>query len=424
VLAVAISFRNTDDCSFATQRSFFPQIKSIVDLLKANTGAPLILGGVGFSIMPEAVLDYCGLDLGIRGEGERSLPLLLSRMAKGENFHDIPGLLYRVEGRLRSNPPQFLDLTKASTPRRSFIDNPRYFQEGGMGCLETKRGCAQGCIYCADPLSKGNTIRLRSPKSVADEVQALVDQGIDHIHTCDSEFNLPEEHAKEVCREIVSRRLGEKVKWYAYASPAPFSQELASLFKRAGGVGINFGADSACDRLLKTLGRDFSVEDLRRTARICRETGIVCMYDLLLGAPGETRESLGETIETLKDISPDRIGASLGVRIYDRTKLAEVVRREGPLRNNPNLHGITEGNDDFSAPIFYLSKYLGDDAAEYLSQLVGQDERFFLHTPQAGDKNYNYDDNTTLIEAIGKGYRGAFWDILRRLPQSRNCSEK
>jgi radical SAM superfamily enzyme YgiQ (UPF0313 family) len=253
-------------------------------------------------------------------------------------------------------------------------------------------------------------------------METLVNQGIDHLHLCDCEFNIPEYLAKEVCMEIVNRGLGGKVRWYTYASPGPFSRELALLVKAAGCAGINFGVDSGCDRMLQILGRDFCVEDLRSTARFCREEGIVFMYDLLLGAPGETRESLKETIQTMKEISPERVGAALGVRIYSNTKLANMVHKEGVLADNPNLHGITRGNEDFSAPIFYLSQRLGDDASQYLSSLVGNDERFFLHNPEAGDKNYNYDDNATLVEAIRSGYRGAFWDILRRLPDTQRNS--
>ena len=424
VFAVAISFRNTDDSSFATKNSFFPQLKSVVDCFKANTSAPLVLGGAGFSVMPKAVLNYCNLDLGIWGEGEYSLPLLLAKMAKRESFYDIPALVYRVGDGFQCNPPYYLDLGRLSTPQRSLIDNRRYFEEGGMNCLETKRGCPRGCIYCADPVSKGKKVRLRSPKSVVDEMETLVNQGIDHLHLCDCEFNIPEYHAKEVCVEIVNRELGGKVRWYTYASPVPFSRELALLVKAAGCAGINFGVDSGCDRMLQILGRDFCVEDLRSTARFCREEGIVFMYDLLLGAPGETRESLKETIQTMKEISPERVGAALGVRIYSKTKLADMVQKEGPLADNPNLHGITQENGDFSAPIFYLSQRLGDDAPQYLSSLVGNDERFFLHNPEAADKHYNYDDNATLVEAIRSGYRGAFWDILRRLPDiQRNSVE-
>jgi tRNA A37 methylthiotransferase MiaB len=58
------------------------------------------------------------------------------------------------------------------------VDNRRYFSEGGMGNIETKRGCAKRCIYCADPLGKGDKVRCRSPKSVADEVEGLLAMGI------------------------------------------------------------------------------------------------------------------------------------------------------------------------------------------------------------------------------------------------------
>ncbi|MFW6126078.1 MAG: cobalamin-dependent protein, partial [Chloroflexota bacterium] len=61
VLAVAVTFRNIDDSSFATMRSFLPQLKDIVHCITSRTSAPIILGGSGFSVMPEAVLDYCDL---------------------------------------------------------------------------------------------------------------------------------------------------------------------------------------------------------------------------------------------------------------------------------------------------------------------------------------------------------------------------
>jgi radical SAM superfamily enzyme YgiQ (UPF0313 family) len=284
-----------------------------------------------------------------------------------------------------------------------------------MGNVESKRGCPKGCIYCADPVGKGKKLRLRSPKSVADEIEALLGKGVDHLHFCDSEFNIPENHARDICLELVKRGLGDKIRWYVYASPKPFSQELATLCKRAGCAGIDFGVDSGCDAMLRRLGRDFSVEDLSRTAEICHQEGIIFMYDLLLGGPGETRESMKETIDTMKKLSPDRIGVSFGVRIFPQTKLAALVKRQGLLKENPNIRGKVVGNDNFFAPVFYLSSGLGPDAPDYLSPLIGGDERFFFVSPSEGERNYNYNDNTVLVSAIKAGYRGAFWDILRRI---------
>ena len=415
VLAVAVTLRNTDDTYLASQDFCIDRYKQVIDLLKAQTSAPIILGGSGFSIMPQAILDYYGLGLGIWGEGEISLSLLVERIASKQDYQSVPGLVFRNARGFHSNASKYLDLSRFAAPERSTVDNYRYFVEGGMGGVESKRGCPKGCIYCADPVGKGKKLRLRSPRSVADEVESLLEMGIDHLHFCDSEFNIPEGHARDICLELLKRGLGDKVRWYAYASPVPFSQELAALCRKSGCAGIDFGVDSGNDDMLQRLGREFLVADLSRTAEVCHKEGIVFMYDLLLGGPGETRESMRETIETMKRLSPDRVGTALGVRICPQTKMAALVKRQGPLNKNPNLHGTIVGNDNFFQPVFYLSTSLGPDAPEYLAQLIEKDERFFYASPSGAERNYNYNDNTVLVNAIKAGYRGAFWDILRRL---------
>ena len=419
VMAVGFSIRNTDDVYFASQDFFLPAYQDIINLIQMQTSAPIILGGAGFSTMPEAVLSLFNLDIGIWGEGEIALPAVIDRMLTSRDYRNIPGLVYRSQGNFFMNRPKYYDLNRITTPTREYIDNKRYFAEGGMGSIETKRGCPKKCIYCADPAGKGSKLRLRSPQSVVTEIKALLEMGIDHYHLCDSEFNIPEDHAHQICEEIISQGLGDKIRWYTYAYPGGFSEELAALCRKAGCVGIDFGVDSGNERMLRRLGRDFKVEDIESTAEVCRKEGIVFMYDLLLGGPGETRQSLRETIETMKRISPDRVGISLGVRITPRTKLAELMRKKGPLSENAHLHGAVDGNDGFMAPIFYLSSLLGDNAPAFVSELIDKDERFFFVSPDEVDQNYNYNDNSLLVNAIKEGYRGAFWDILRRLSEKK-----
>lgn len=417
--AVGISLRNSDDTSFASQEFFIPRFREIIDHIKLRTSAPLVLGGSAFSVMPEDILEHCGLDLGITADGEWSLPLLVSKLVSGEDYRSVPGLVYRGGEGFGCNAPSYINLDNSPGPKRTAVDNYRYFVEGAMGNIETKRGCNKGCIYCVDPLGKGRVFRLRSPERVVDEIEALLNMGIDYFHLCDSEFNLPLSHAEQVCLEITRRGLGDRVNWYAYCSPTPFAKEMAVLFQRAGCRGIDFGVDSGSDGMLPILGRDFRVEDLRHTAAICHQQGLVFMYDLLLGGPGETRETLRQTIEVMKEIAPSRVGAAIGVRIFPGTRLSNMVREMGPLRANPNLLGNTQGNERFFAPIFYLSAALGEDALQYLAGLIGGDERFlFMSPPEGGDRNYNYNENTLLVEAIRQGYRGAFWDILRRISEN------
>jgi radical SAM superfamily enzyme YgiQ (UPF0313 family) len=245
-------------------------------------------------------------------------------------------------------------------------------------------------------VAKGKSVRLRPPAAVADEIEQLVEQGIDVLHTCDGEFNLPETHALDVCRELTRRGLGEKIRWYAYCSPAPFSRECAREMRAAGCAGIDFGADHGNEAMLKRLGRDFGPREIVDATRWAKEEGMSVMLDLLLGAPGETREGIRQTVDMVRNAGPDLAGVSLGVRIFPGTELAAQL-----------------GGGDSDEPDFFLEPEIAPYVFDWMNELIGDDRRFLFFDPSRPEQNYNYNSNERLVEAIGKGYRGAFWDILR-----------
>ncbi len=415
--AVAVSVRNLDDAYFASQDFVLETTAEMVRHISALTDAPVVLGGVGFSTAPREVLSYTGAPYGIAGEGEEALPQLLNCLAGDGDVADVPGAVFRVGGGIVAVPPAFLDLEMLPTPSRRFADNRRYFAEGGQAGIETKRGCDHACAYCVEPAAKGSRIRLRPPESVAAEFADLLDQGIDVLHLCDSEFNLPPEHAHAVCDALVRSGIAAKVRWYTYACPHPFDQDLARAMARAGCVGINFGVDHADAGMLRRLGRTYGPDQIWRTAQACRNAGMALMFDLLLGGPGETRETLARAIDLMRAIAPDRAGLSCGVRLYPHTPLTQMVRKQGPLETNPNVHGARVDNDDFLRPVFYVDANLDEDIHGIVAALVGGDKRFFHADPAQVGGNYNYNDNSVLANAIRSGARGAYWDILRRLDE-------
>jgi len=414
-LLIGVTVRNLDDSYLASQDFCLERTKKIIDFIKAHSRAVLVLGGVGFSVAPEAALAYFGVDLGICGEGEQALSLLAQKIEKGGDFQDIPGLVFRDGTGFRRNPMRPFGLKDAALGRRKAVDNLRYLREGGMVGFESKRGCNQGCTYCADPIAKGKRVRLRNPNFVAEELANLYQQGIDHFHTCDSEFNLPANHAMEVCQRIVQIGLGDKIRWFAYLSPKPFSKELAYWMRKAGCVGIDFGVDHGNESMLRTLGRSYTGEDIRSMARLAKAQGFSLLFDLLLGGPGETRKTIAEAVDLMKETSPDRVGISLGVRLYPGTRLLLQIQAQGLGKENRNLQGSVEGNPGLLRPLFYLESELGEDIDDYLDRLIGDDRRFLFGNRKQVDRNYNYNDNSILLKAIAKGYRGAFWDILRRM---------
>jgi radical SAM superfamily enzyme YgiQ (UPF0313 family) len=160
--------------------------------------------------------------------------------------------------------------------------------------------------------------------------------------------------------------------------------------------------------MLRRLGRDFGPEEILSAARLCRENGIAVMFDLLLGAPGETRESVGRTIELVKLSGADRVGVTVGVRVYPGTRLAEQVRGE-------DLRKGLVGGSDLRHPVFFLEPGIASTVFGQLDALVGKDPRFLFFDPDRPDRNYNYNANQLLVRAIRDGHRGAYWDILRRI---------
>jgi tryptophan 2-C-methyltransferase len=406
---VGASVRNTDDCVFPSGAFLLPEARGMLGAIRQFTDAPIVVGGAGFSTLADAAMDYCGADFGIAGEGEDGFVRLARALQGGSELSEVPGLLWWDEAGPRRNRGADLPLETLPPRERSFIDNRRYYREGGQAGFETRRGCAMSCTYCADPVAKGRRCRLLPPRAVTRELRALLDQGIDHVHACDAEFNLPAAHARDVCTAIIEEGLAERIRWYAYCAIAPFDAEMALLFRRAGCAGIDFGADSGNAGMLKRLGRPFTPGDVAATARCCADAGIPFMYDLLLGGPGETRESLRESLDLVRGLPVDCVGVSVGVRVYEGTALAAEVRAAGPLESNPALSGARIDNERLLRPVFYLEPGLGADLVSSLPELVGRDGRFFL------PGEYNYNDNERLTRAIAGGARGAYWDILRRL---------
>jgi radical SAM superfamily enzyme YgiQ (UPF0313 family) len=403
---VGMTLRNTDDCAFCSRESFLSGFIDMVNAVRENSGAPIVLGGAGFSVMPEFILDLVNADFGIWGDGEFILPELANRLEKRQPCQDLPNLIWHCDEKWRRNPPSLGSLATLPPMRRTWVDNRHYFRYGGQTGFETKRGCSGRCIYCADPVAKGSSVRVRRPAAVADELECLIEQGIDASHACDCEFNIPEKHALAVCREIDRRGLGDKIRWHTYCTPAPFSKELARAMRAAGCREIKFGADNGSNGMLKLLGRDFNPIDISNAARWAKEEGMSITLDLLLGAPGETIESIEQTVELVKQVDPDRVGVSLGVRIYQGTDLAEQLAAED------HACGLVGGENPFD-PLFFIEPRIVPFVFDWINALNGNDDHFLFFNPSRPEQDHDCISNQWMIETIAQGYQDAFRDILR-----------
>ncbi len=413
---IGLSFRNVDDCFWPSCQWFVPRLSDQISAIRKLTDAPIVVGGVGFSIFAEQIVEYTQADFGIRGDGEQPIIELYEQLLGRRSFEKIPGLTWWEDEKVRTNKPLWPEPLELSSARDT-VDNVTYFNRGGQLGIETKRGCGFDCIYCADRMCKGTYVRVRKPAEVADEVETLLAKGINVFHICDSEFNVARNHAYAVCEEFVRRGLGKKMKWYAYMAVVPFDVSLAAIMRKAGCIGIDFTGDSGCDEMLKVYRQRHTKQDLANAVKWCKENGITVMIDMIIGGPGETPATVKESISFIKQINPDCAGAPLGVRIYPGTDMSILVAAQGPMENNPSIKRKYDGPVDLFRPTFYISNLLGPNPARLIKELISGDKKFFepIDETDPALTDHNYNDNTQLVDAIKSGSRGAYWHILHKL---------
>lgn len=351
-----ITIRNIDSVIYHNNEFFLDEIKKLLKILK-NHEVPIVLGGTGFSSMPEEVLEYLDAEFGIFGPGETALLKLLNDLNnKKANYKLLDGWkLYKDE--------------KLVHLRGADLDYSKYLENDSILGFETQKGCPHSCSYCVEA-STG--LQLRPISVVVEEIKHLVEQGYDRFHLCDAEFNLNLEQSMAFCRELIKRDL--KMEWALYMRPAPYNEELFRLIKESNGYLITLTIES--DKNEQQQG-NYSLEDLEKIINYCKKHEIKLAMDLLIGFPNEPRESIEEMINFLKKHRPNSVGVSFYFRLYKYTGMGKLIQAKSEIQND--LSRPLKSNEDFIEPIFFTQLDL-----EFVREIIGQDELFRIEGFQAG----------------------------------------
>lgn len=338
--AVGISVRNIDDQNREQPRFLLSQITPVIDACRASSTAPIILGGPGFSIFPGETLRYLGADFGITGDGEVAFVELLRRLGTGEDPSDIPGL----HSRTASSPARHRkDLDGCPFWDDVLTASARSAGEEVWIPVQTRRGCPNDCSYCSTSAIQGRVIRTRSPETVVKEIGHLALAGFHRFFFVDNSFNIPEPYAMSLCGLLEAAALD--IEWRCILYPHRVTEELVATMSRAGCVEVSLGFESGSLAVLREMNKRYTPEDVRRTRELLERHGIRTMGFLLLGGPGETRETVEESLAFAESLHLDSLRITVGIRIYPNTPLARRAVEEGAIR----------ATDDLLAPTFYLA---------------------------------------------------------------------
>ncbi len=378
--AILFSIRNIDSAAFPGVDRHFEEHRELARICRERSTAPIVLGGSGFSLLPQAFMSYLNADFGVCGEGEQRIVELLEQINAGTT--DEP-----VITTPRAAPP-FL------TANRELFDAPWYYQRGGVANLQTKRGCALNCIYCTYPLLEGHKVRRVDPRAVVEEMVALKRAGIEHFFIVDAVFNRPEEHAAAICEEICRQELD--ISFSGFFIPQGDLAEFPSLLVRAGCTAVELGTDSLSDPVLHAMRKGFTVDDAMGYCRRLTEAGIIQCHNLIFGGPTETEQTMAESVARMDELAPKAMIATIGLRTYPHTELWRLGGGDDPSKIDPPR---------LLEPTFYIEEAVADGVIERVGEWV--DQRPGWVCPGLA-KRYN----PRYFARLRRRYKGVLWTLF------------
>jgi radical SAM superfamily enzyme YgiQ (UPF0313 family) len=340
--AIGISIRNIDDQCMESPRFLLDQATDLVATCRAATSSPVVLGGAGYSIFPAAALAYLGADFGVCGEGEATFPALLARLGRGEEPESLPGIYAARRGGggavaaatdLDAFPAPCGDLWPTANPAEPDLWIP----------VQSRRGCPLDCSYCSTASIEGRAVRARDPHRVAEQIASLARAGYRRFYFVDNTFNRPLAYALALCRAIAAQRLD--IAWRCILYPQDAPEGLVRVMAEAGCVEVGLGFESGSPPILRAMNKRYVPAEVREISDRLASHGIRRMGFLLLGGPGETQETVEESLAFAASLHLEQLKVTAGIRIYPGTPLACVAIREGVIGTG----------DDLLFPRFYLT---------------------------------------------------------------------
>lgn len=304
------------DCDIIGISSTFMEVEEIKkiarDAKSQNASAPVVLGGPSSWLVPPAKIleEIPEIDYIIPKEGEETFLELIKAIRNEQAPSNIEGIICL---------DQENDTVKATAPRKHIdFENLPYPAWELMGIpspqripvlfIETSRGCPYKCAYCSEVTFWGKPVRYRSCQRVTDEIRYNAEKfGITTFRFTDSCFSFPPKRCGDICDSILERCTSDSipVKWSAYARIEDLSQELMHKMKQSGCVALDIGLESGSAEVLRRMNKNYDPEVAVRVAKIAKETGIIINYNIMIGFPGETQETIKQSMDLIERAAPD-----------------------------------------------------------------------------------------------------------------------
>jgi anaerobic magnesium-protoporphyrin IX monomethyl ester cyclase len=274
----------------------YPVASDILKYAKSlNKDIITVIGGPHVSFAPiETLTEAPWIDIIVKGEGEMTMLDIVS----GKKLADIDGIAYRDKAKsIKQTGERHLieDLNELPPPAKHLFPLSRYLALDVHASILTGRGCPFNCIFCVGSKMGGRRVRYRNPKLIVDEVEQDLASGFREVNFEDDHLTINHQHLNALCDEIIAR--GLKFNWSAFSRVDTVNTEILHKMRQAGCTWLLYGVESGNQEILDTIKKKITLQKVRDAVGMAKEAGISILASFIIGLPGETVETLKQTMQ-------------------------------------------------------------------------------------------------------------------------------
>lgn len=357
---------NPDVVGFTvTTPTFYSSVALAREVKAHNPNTTVIFGGIHATIKPHEVADLECVDIVVIGEGEVTFKEILKALSEGRSASGIKGTIAKAGGRKEEAPPRELlfNLDILPFPARHLFKITRYTYPDALyketAPMITSRGCPGMCTYCNAHMIFKRVFRARSARNVVDEVELLVNRyGIREVHIWDDNFTTIKSRVFEIRDELARRKLRVKFAFPNGIRADFLTKEVLQALKDMGTYSIAIGVESGSQDVLNKARKGVKLERVEEVMRLAKELKLETWAFFMIGLPGDTKKTLGETFKFAKKINPDIAKFHIlkpypGTEVYDYLRARNLIVTEDYNQfgiHTPPIHRLEDlGPDDMVA---------------------------------------------------------------------------
>jgi anaerobic magnesium-protoporphyrin IX monomethyl ester cyclase len=374
----------------------------------------VIFGGIGATFLWEHLLrHFKEIDFAVLGEGEYSFLNLIQCVEKGDNegVKKIKGIAFRDGTRIvkTEKAEEIQDLDKLPMPSKYFD-----FQH-----LSSSRGCPANCTFCGSPQFWGRKVRFHSPEYFVEQLEQLYQRGTTFFYISDDTFTMKKDRVIEICKKINEKDL--KITWFSISRVNFVDEEMLYRMRKAGCIQISYGVESGSEKIRNVLNKNIRTDDIKRAFALTTKYGILSRAYFIYGSPGESHETIQETIDLIHEIKPLSTIFYI-LDIFPGTALYEDFKRRTKLNDDVWLNRI-EDTMYFESDS-RLSKGMIMDFGQKLRSDYYSHLPEFADTIQLVDQKDLYGSHADFLSRLAMTFSHGDYASIEAIPEKDNVAQR